>query len=94
MRGSGCCSQSGWYWGLGVGGGKGSAVKGHMEAQGFMIISCLSTGVAVETKEKGECRRNKDNQVLSPSNSLHGHCESEPWNQQLSGSMDWGTGED
>lgn len=52
-----------------MGGGKGSAMKGDMEAPGFTVTAGPSTAHAVETKEKGEWSRRiskQDRGALGP----------------------------
>lgn len=52
-----------------MGGGKGSAMKGDMEAPGFTVTAGPRTAHAVETKEKGEWSRRiskQDRGALGP----------------------------
>ena len=51
MGGGRCCSQAGWCWEPGVGGGQ------EREAPGCMTTSVPSSGDAVERKERGEWKR-------------------------------------
>lgn len=45
-----------------MGGGKGSAMKGDMEAPGLVVSAGLIPADAVETNEKGEWSRTVSNQ--------------------------------
>lgn len=54
MSGGRCCSAGSQYVGPAVGGGRRyGAMKGDMEAPGFMVTAGPSTAGAVDTKEKG-----------------------------------------
>lgn len=61
MEGGRCCSQGGRCWGPGMGGGKGTVMKGGKEAPRVKVTSVPSASDAVDTKERFEWRRRMGN---------------------------------